>query len=704
MSVGFLFCLLYFHVDLIRRTLCFCATRPLTLFYFISAHRIFKTQVYDHVSQGFTQSVLRQLDRERDECCAGENEGEEEEQWTRVDMKFLTEVLEAHKEFGGAHNDRSSRAQDADSIRMEKMVADTELLVRLFWEPYLASIREYYKNKALAWAEVDVSEYLKTVEGVLLQETRWEKTLVKVIRPVWTPNPAFPRVTDNRPPVTPVVPLLKNVLLDGSFLEKALDAMAFLLQHDKQEDLARVYSLYSGVPGEDGQPLSPLARIAKIVEKHNLELGIVIVKSRLPGGGGGKEGGAEGGSVVSSEKETSDNPTFIKQILDLHDKARSLVSSQFKGDQLFHRAIESSFKDFLNKDQSKASKYTNCELLAHYADRVLTGTDKLDESSVERESGRIVGLVAYLNDQDIFGEVYTNLLAKRLLSGKTASDAGEKNFIQKLKLANGAMFTSRMEGMLNDLTTHAEQNRAFTTWDEAHSKVKSPADFSVQVLTNGWWPQPLALLINLPPVLKTLTQRFESWFSSQRANRRLAWSNSQGTLTVKASYGSSKSHLFDLNTLQGIVLLLFNDVSGPLTVQEIAARVGCENTEACKRILHSLACAKFKILTKEPSGSSIKDKDTFVYNPDFSSPSQKLKVPMPSLEETHNKVKVEIGRVQVIDACVVRIMKARKTLQIQTLIEQTLQHVSSLIGFLVLAPTPTLHTPPPHRHLTHPTP
>ena len=68
------------------------------------------------------------------------------------------------------------------------------------------------------------------------------------------------------------------------------------------------------------------------------------------------------------------------------------------------------------------------------------------------------------------------------------------------------------------------------------------------------------------------------------------------------------------------------------------------------------------MLTKSPEGNTIGSNDTFAINEAFSSPLRKLRIPMASLEESHNPKKVEEDRQFTIEACVVRVMKTRKTL------------------------------------------
>ena len=87
------------------------------------------------------------------------------------------------------------------------------------------------------------------------------------------------------------------------------------------------------------------------------------------------------------------------------------------------------------------------------------------------------------------------------------------------------------------------------------------------------------------------------------------------------------------------------------------------SVDAVKRVLHSLACGKSKrVLKKTPDNSSVKEADLFAFNHDFSSPAIKFQLPMPSLEESHDPKQVEEGRKAYMDAAIVRVMKARKTL------------------------------------------
>jgi cullin 1 len=96
-----------------------------------------------------------------------------------------------------------------------------------------------------------------------------------------------------------------------------------------------------------------------------------------------------------------------------------------------------------------------------------------------------------------------------------------------------------------------------------------------------------------------------------------------------------------------------------------------ESTRIVKIVLHSLACGKFEILTKNPKSSKIEAEDTFHVNLNFSDKLKKLRIQMASLESKAKETgEVNEGRDQVIQAAAVRIMKNRKQLPHNILVNE----------------------------------
>lgn len=86
-----------------------------------------------------------------------------------------------------------------------------------------------------------------------------------------------------------------------------------------------------------------------------------------------------------------------------------------------------------------------------------------------------------------------------------------------------------------------------------------------------------------------------------------------------------------------------------------------------KRVLQSLACGKFKILTKEPKSRDVNDNDRFYFNDSFSTPLARFKIQqianrVESTEEgkaTRSKVEDErkmLANVSIVYHCRLRYM------------------------------------------------
>jgi hypothetical protein len=102
-------------------------------------------------------------------------------------------------------------------------------------------------------------------------------------------------------------------------------------------------------------------------------------------------------------------------------------------------------------------------------------------------------LFQHLEEKDIFMEVYRNKFAKRLLNNKMQFDF-EKDLIGKIKMTCGPAYTSKLEGMINDMKLGSDIDKRFK---EEVKEVAIPV--SIKVLTNGHWPSQTSNLVNLPP-------------------------------------------------------------------------------------------------------------------------------------------------------------------------------------------------------------
>merc|ERR1711915_736485 len=128
-----------------------------------------------------------------------------------------------------------------------------------------------------------------------------------------------------------------------------------------------------------------------------------------------------------------------------------------------------------------------------------------------------------------------------------------------------------------------------------------------------------------------------------------------------------------VTTDQASALLLFN-ASERLRYSEIKSQLNLTD-EDIVRLLHSLACAKYKILNKEPNTKTVAQTDYFEFNAKFTDKMRRIKIPLPPVDEKKKVIEdVDKDRRYAIDASIVRVMKSRKVLSHQQLVTSALSN------------------------------
>jgi hypothetical protein len=161
--------------------------------------------------------------------------------------------------------------------------------------------------------------------------------------------------------------------------------------------------------------------------------------------------------IQQREQKVKDDPStdksvdtnYIKQLLGIQQDWQEKILNVFADNALLQKAFTDALHVILNKESS--FKHSTIELLATYGDQVLKGGIKMTEVELEVKLDQIIELFNFVMQKDVFMDIYRNLLAKRLLSGRSASRNAEISMISKLKLRHGAQFTGKLEGMLRDL-------------------------------------------------------------------------------------------------------------------------------------------------------------------------------------------------------------------------------------------------------------
>jgi len=574
----------------------------------------FRDLVYSELKKNVKDAVLALVDKERD--------GEQ------IDRALVKNIL---------------------GIFVEMGMGGMEAYEQDFEAHLLTNTAAFYSRKASVWIDEDsCPDYLVKAEECL----RREKERVGHYLHASSETKLLKEVE-------------KEVLAayETQLLEKEHSGCAVLLRDDKTEDLARMFRLFKRIP-------AGLPPVADIFKKHVEKEGVTLVKQAEDAEGAKKEAPKDKAAAAQGTEQV-----FVRSIIQLHDKYLQYVVDCFSNDSLFHRALKEAFEVFCNKVVTGS---TSAELLALFCDKLLQkgSSEKLSDEEVEMTLEKVVKLLAYISDKDLFGEFYRKKLSRRLLFDRSANDDHERSILTKLKTQCGAQFTSKMEGMVTDLQIAKDNQKEFEKWLDDDETRKPKMEFAVTVLTTGFWPTYKFTELALPEECVGCVTTFKEFYDKKLQHRKLTWIYGLGQVTMKGNFASKPIEL-NINLFQAAILLLFNEQE-TLKYTEIRERLGLPD-EDMARNLHSLSCAKYKVLLKEPENKSINQDDVFTYNEKFTDRMRRIKIPLPQIDDK-KKVEADVDkdRRYAIDAAIVRTMKSRKVLPHQQLVLEVVQQLTKM--------------------------
>ncbi|AES82101.2 cullin 3B [Medicago truncatula] len=552
-------------------------------------------------------------------------------------MKAVIVLIDKERE--GEQIDRSLLKNVLD-IFVEIGMGEMAFYESDFEAHMLEDTADYYKSKATIWIESDsCPDYMLKAEDCL----RRERDRVSHYLHSTTEQKLVEKVQHE---------LLVNRA--NQLLEKEHSGCRALLRDDKVDDLSRMYRLYHKIP----KGLDPVANVFK---QHITDEGIALVQL------------AE--ESASNQVNHVKLQVLIRKFIELHDKYMAYVNNCFMNHTLFHKALKEAFEVFCNKTVAGSS---SAELLSSFCDNILKkgGSEKMSDEAIEETLEKVVKLLAYISDKDLFAEFYRKKLARRLLFDRSANDEHEKCILTKLKQQCGGQFTSKMEGMVVDLTLARDNQLKFQEYLNENSDVHPGIDLTVTVLTTGFWPSYKSFDLNLPSEMVKCVEVFKGFYETKTKHRKLTWIYSLGTCNIIGKFEPKTIELI-VSTYQAAALLLFN-TADKLSYSEIMTQLNLTN-EDLVRLLHSLSCAKYKILAKEPNTRTISPNDSFEFNSKFTDKMRRIKIPLPPVDERKKVIEdVDKDRRYAIDAAIVRIMKSRKVLGHQQLVLECVEQLGRM--------------------------
>ena len=496
---------------------------------------------------------------------------------------------------------------------------------------FLAASSRFYMIEAQTFiAQCSCPEYLLKVEQRLKEEeTRVATYLAR------SSEPKIRAVVERELIATQIQTLLE---MEGTGLIPLLKAS------DKGADLARLYRLFSRVEHGNRILCEAVAGYVKDTAKNIVTL------------------------------HEADPEQYIQQLIDFRDHFNELLDASFAKDKEFAKSINQSFEYAINYNRRSP------EYVSLYIDEKLQkGFQGMSEAQMHLVLRKVMEIFRFIQEKDVFEKWYKQHLARRLLLSRSISHDAEQGMISSLKCECGYQFTSKLEGMFNDMRTSAdtmEQFRALV----ASGKIAVPSgiDLSVQVLTTGFWPTQTAGECVLPATVEGCCSVFRDFYLSTRAGRVLTWQTNMGTADILATF-SRRRHLLSVSTHQMAILLAFHGVPAR-TFSELAHVTGIASTDLKRNLL---LLARVKLLNKEPRTKKFEDSDVFSFNMDFQTKYHRVKIMgtnLPKADTQQRELtthKVEEDRKHHIEAAIVRIMKARKQMDHVSLINETTRQLQS---------------------------
>ncbi|EDQ98169.1 uncharacterized protein LACBIDRAFT_242344, partial [Laccaria bicolor S238N-H82] len=503
-----------------------------------------------------------------------------------------------------------------------------------FETAFIAATEQYYKKESEAFlAENSVLDYLKKAEDWLREEENLvERYLHSKTR-------------------KELVSKCEAVLIreHSDLIWKSFQP---LLDSDKDEDVQHMYTLVSRF--QEGLEL-----LRKKFKARVKLSGLSAIENVV----------SQAGAAAANAEV--DPKAYVAALLEVYHKNSETVNISFKGEAGLAASLDKACQEFVNRNAATGGSSTKSpELIAKYLDMLLRKNNKMaEEDDLEGALNHVMILFQYLEDKDVFQTFYTTKLSKRLIHGVSASDESEANMISKLKEACGFEYTDKLQRMFTDMSLSKDLTDSFKDcMSQNHGDMV--ITFSIMVLGTNLWPlYPPPHDFVIPTEIVPTYDRFQKYYQTKHSGRKLTWLWNYSKNELRTNYTNQK-YILMTSSYQMAVLLQYN-WADTLSLDELVTA-----TSITKDILTQVlvVLVKVKMLINE-------EKDQYDLNHNFKSKKIRVNLIQPIKAEVKTESSdvlkaVNEHRKYVIQATIVRIMKARKTIKSQALIQEVISQIS----------------------------
>jgi len=571
--------------------------------------------------------------------------------------KFMTEPLKdrlVHLLLSEIHEDRCGKSVQENVIHsivhsfvlaeQYKKKNPLTLYENMFEEKMLKETGEYYRVEATKLLEsMTCSEYMEKVLGRIDEESLRAR---KFLHPS-----SYEKVLH-----------VCQQRMVADHLHRLHDVCPEFVKTEKKKDLANMYKLLKPIAGGLDALISEVEEHIKDVGQENLQ------------------------TVLKSENVPTQ---FVEVMLNVHNKYHDLILTTFQGDLQFMGALDKACASVINWRPNQKTICRSPELLAKFCDNLLKKSAKgMLEAEVDDRLSSSITIFKYLDDKDVYQKYYSRMLARRLINSQSQSMDAEEGMINRLKQACGYEFTNKLHRMFTDMNISEDLNTKFAKYlSDADKQAEGGSNATLEqrlginfsaVLTAGSWPFNQANLpsLTIPQELVKSVQNFEAFYSSNFSGRKLTWMHHLCTVEVKVNY-LKKPYIITMGTLQMALLMPFNQCD-IISFADLMAATTLSAKEAQKQ-LQSLVESKLILASESASGDSAEfdESAAFKLNLNYVSKRTKFKITAAVTKETPQETEqaqtaIDEDRKLYLQAAIVRIMKARKVLKHNLLIQEVI--------------------------------
>ena len=370
-------------------------------------------------------------------------------------------------------------------------------------------------------------------------------------------------------------------------------------------------------------------------------------------------------SVKIYNKFTKDYLQLYNHLILFKSNIDAIVLNSFLNDEKFKSLGKESLGKAINLKPNFIADY-----FSRYIDNLLTTVST--DSTVEGINSKIdefMTLFKLIEAKDAFENFFIKKLANRCLYDLTVYKECQTYLIEQLKNECGTFFVTKSEEMIADIQNSKELTNNF----KATAMKTNDIEMNFYVLSNYSWPIDKMIPGFVNKTIEQSEQSFADFYKLKNGGKSLTWHlpYSNCEISFKGKNGM-KDYTLRARGVHAAILLCFRTDKLQNTSKEIAQKTSMEKEVVISYISEIV---KKGILFYD------KDKTWYTFNEGFDSNEDVVTLIDLNKEETTIQEKEEVeertieDRKYVIEAYIMKLLKPKKQMMIEELIEGVVKAV-----------------------------